>query len=153
MEFDKALEDLLQCGTDVEIVSRAETSAAIVEWAKLANALRYPLASIDKLHNDAWQSAMKTLRQSVREVSEMRPGWLGVASPAAMDLDVPEIHSAAVAADQSSFIGRKKRRKAVLAQLTGVMTAEPKSIALKSLSSTTAEMAETHAASSTCDPV
>ena len=146
VEFDKALEDLLQCGTDVEIVSRAETSAAIVEWAKLANAPRYPLASIDNLHNDAWQSAMKTLRQSVREVSEMQPGWLGVASPGAMDLDVPEIHSAAVAADQSSFIGRKKRRKAVLAQLTSVMTAEPKSIALKSLSSTTAEMAETHAA-------
>ena len=144
-EFDKALEDLLQRGVDVDTLGRAETSAAITEWAKLANAPRHPLANVDKLNNDAWKTAVKTLRQSVREVAEMRPGWLGVASPAAMDLDVSEIHNAAVAADQSGFIGRKKRRKAVLAQLADVLTVEPKTIALKSLSSATAEMAETHA--------
>lgn len=145
VEFDNALEDLLQRGVELDELSRAETSAAIVEWAKLASAPRYPLAGLDTLHNEAWQNALKALRQAMREAGEMRPGWLTVASPAAMDLDVPGIHNAAVAADQSSFFGRKKRRKAVRGQLTNVMIAEPKAVPLKTLSSTTAEMAETHA--------
>jgi len=145
VEFDRALEDLLQHGVELDELSRAETSAAIVEWAKLASAPRYPLAGIDTLHNEAWQNALKALRQAMKDAAEMRPGWLGVASPAAMDLDVPGIHSAAVAADQSNFFGRKKRRKAVREQLTNVMTVEPKTVPLKALSSTTADMVETHA--------
>jgi hypothetical protein len=144
VEFDKALEDLLEAGVELEELSRAETSAAMVRWAKLATVQRHPLAGIDTLHTDAWQSALKSLHQSMTEALQARPGWLAVASPAAIDLDLPKINEAAVAADQSSFFGRKKRRRAVLEQLTTVLLVDPKSIDLKSLSSVTADLAATH---------
>ncbi|ORV09814.1 DUF3320 domain-containing protein [Mycobacterium celatum] len=145
VEFDKALEDLLQRGVGLDQLSRTETSAAMNQWAKLATAPRHALAALDKLHSDAWQSALKALRQSMAETSDAQPGWLAIASPAAMDLDIPAIHEATVAADHSSFFGRKKRRRAVLAQLMDVLVVDPKAIDLKSLSSTAAEIAQTHA--------
>ncbi len=144
VEFDKALEDLLQSGVELDELSRAETSTAMAKWAQLATVQRHPLVGIDSLHSDAWQSALKLLRQSVKEAADAPPAWLAVASPAAIDLDLPAINAAAVAADESGFFGRKKRRRAVLEQLAGVLLVDPKTVELKSLSSMTAAMAETH---------
>ena len=62
---------------------------------------------------------------------------------AAMDLDIPAIHQAAVDADESGFFGRKKRRRAVLAQLTGVLAVDSETVNLKSLSAHHRDMAHT----------
>ncbi len=59
--------------------------------------------------------------------------------------NVGEIHAAALAADASSFFGRKKRRRAVLAQFATDLRVEQTAIDLRGLSALTGAMAETAA--------
>ncbi len=144
VEFDKALEDLLQAGVELDEAGRTESPSAVADWATLATAPRYPLSGLDTLHSDAGQSLAKAVQRSLAETSKLPPGWLAMATPAAMDLDIPEIHAAALAADESGFFGRKKRRRAVLKRLSSVLAVDPKTVDLKSLSSATGEIAQTH---------
>jgi len=148
VEFDTALAGLLDDGQAHGIglvqLDRASTPAALSDWARLAGAPRYPLAAIDALNTAAWAAELTALGQSVAELSAQRPGWLDTAGPQAMDLDIPSIHAAAVAADQSGFFGRKKRRRAVVAQLADVLVVDEATIDLKGLSTGTAAIAETH---------
>ncbi|PQM53358.1 DNA helicase [Mycolicibacter virginiensis] len=148
VEFDTALAGLLDDGQAHGIglvqLDRASAPAALSDWARLAGAPRYPLAAIDALNTAAWAAELTALGQSVAGLSAQRPGWLDTAGPQAMDLDIPSIHAAAVAADDSGFFGRKKRRRAVLAQLADVLVVDEATIDLKGLSSGTAAIAETH---------
>ena len=144
VEFDKALEDLLQEGIELDEAGRSETPAAMARWATLAGSPRHPLSGLDNLHAEAGRSIAKSLQQALTETAKLKPGWLAIVTPAAMDLDIPDIHNAAVAADESGFFGRKKRRRAVLERLADVLTVDPKTVDLKSLSSVTAEMAQSH---------
>ncbi|WP_234787432.1 DUF3320 domain-containing protein [Mycolicibacter sinensis] len=149
VEFDAALAALLDDGQRHGIglaqLDRVGAPAALAEWARLAGAPRYPLSGIDALNTAEWATELIALRQLVGGLSAQRPGWLDIAGPQAMDLDMPAIHAAALAADESGFFGRKKRRRAVLAQLADVLVVEEASIDLKGLSTGTAAMAETHA--------
>jgi hypothetical protein len=144
-EFDTALDNVHRQGLHLEALGRCANPAAITEWAKLAGAPRYPLSAVDTLHTTQWAAEVPSLESLLTSVSHDRPGWLDIASPAAMDRDITAIHEHAVAADQSSFFGRKKRRRAVLAQLADVLVVDPKTIDLKSLSSIASEMADTYA--------
>ncbi|ODR03479.1 DNA helicase [Mycobacterium intermedium] len=146
VEFDQALADLQQRGLGLEKIARAGSAAALAAWAALADAPRYPLEGLDQLQSDAWKSALATIRTLAKKLQAARPNWLAVASPAAMDLDIPAIHQAAVAADESGFFGRKKRRRAVLAMLSDALVVAPETVPLKTLSQITGEMAETFAA-------
>ena len=142
VEFDAALEDLLQAGVELDEVGRAETPSAIAAWAALATSPRYPLSGLDKLHADAGRSLANAVQKTLAASAKLRPAWFAMATPAAMDLDTADIHNAAVAADESGFFGRKKRRRAVLQRLAEVLTVDPKTVDLKSLSTITAEMAQ-----------
>ncbi|OBH18484.1 DUF3320 domain-containing protein [Mycolicibacter sinensis] len=148
-EFDAALAGMLDDGAahglGLTQLGRVGEPAALAEWARLAGAPRHPLAGIDALNSLAWAAALAALQRLVAQVSADRPGWLDTAGPAAMDLDIPAIHAAALAADESGFYGRKKRRRAVLAQLADVLVVDAATIDLKGLSTGTAAMAETHA--------
>lgn len=149
VEFDTALAGLLDDGQAHGIglvqLDRASTPAALSDWAWLSGAPRYPLAAIDALNTAAWAAELTALGQSVAGLSAQRPGWLDTAAPQAMDLDFPAIHAAAVAADESGYFGRKKRRRAVVAQLADVLVVNEATIDLKGLSTGTAAIAETHA--------
>lgn len=148
-EFDTALAGMLDDGAAHGIgltqLDRVGEPAALAEWARLAGAPRHPLAGIDALNSPAWAAELAALQRLVAQVSADRPGWLDTAGPAAMDLDIPAIHAAALAADESGFFGRKKRRRAVLAQLADVLVVDAATIDFKGLSTGTAAMAETHA--------
>jgi hypothetical protein len=144
-EFDTALDEIQRNGIDLGKLGRTESPAAMSTWARLATAPRYPLTAVDQLHTDAWATELSALSKQVVALSTTRPDWLDTASPEAMDLDVPAIHQAAQAADESSFFGRKKRRRAVLDQLSDVLVVDPKTVDLKSLSSITAEIVQAHA--------
>jgi hypothetical protein len=145
IEFDTALDEIQRHGIDLEKLGRTESPAAMSTWARLATAPRHPLTAVDQLHTDAWAAELSALSKLVIALSTKRPGWLDTASPEAMDLDVAAIHQAAQAADESSFFGRKKRRRAVLEQLSDVLVVDPKTVDLKSLSTLTGEMVQTHA--------
>jgi hypothetical protein len=145
VEFDTALDEAQRDGIGLDKLGRTASPSAMATWATLAAAPRHELSAVDRLHTDAWAAELTALSTLAAALAATRPGWLDTASPEAMDLDIPAIHEAAQAADESGFFGRKKRRRAVLAQLADVLVIDPKTVALKSLSSTTGEMAHTHA--------
>lgn len=145
VEFDAALDDAQRQGLDPAKLGRADSPAALQAWAALGAAPRYPLAAIDALHTDTWSTELTALRHALAELSANQPTWLDTVGPDAVDLDIPAIHQQALDADESGFFGRKKRRRAVLAQLSDVLLVEPKTVDLKTLSTLTAALAETHA--------
>ncbi|WP_237160384.1 DUF3320 domain-containing protein [Mycolicibacter engbaekii] len=148
VEFDAALAALLEDGQRYGIglaqLDRVGAPTALADWARLAAAPRYPLPGIDALNTAEWAAELIALGQMVARLSAQRPSWLDTAGPQAVDLDIPSIHAAALAADESGFFGRKKRRRAVLAQLADVLVVDAASVDLKGLSTITAAIAETH---------
>jgi hypothetical protein len=143
-EFDRALEEVLSAGVELDELALFNDPARLSIWANLASAPRYSLDSIDQLYQRGWLNELPAFDRPLKQLIESRPSWLAVADPRAMDLNVPAIHQAALDADESSFFGRKKRRRAVLAQLADVLAVAPESIKLKDLSSLTGQMSETY---------
>ncbi|MEN3268697.1 MAG: hypothetical protein V7646_5591 [Pseudonocardia sp.] len=72
---------------------------------------------LDSTRSSAWAEAGQSLTREVAAfVAAAHPG-LDVATPAALEMPLADIHAQAQAAETSSFFGRGKRRKAVLARL------------------------------------
>lgn len=142
--FDTALAELHDGGIAVEVLGRCESREAIDGWARLTSEPRYPLSAVDALSTAEWQAYVAGIEQQLASLLQ-KPAWLATATPAAMDLDIPAIHAAAVAADESGVFGRKKRRRAVLAQLTEVLAVDPAQVKLKTLSALTADLQNSHA--------
>jgi hypothetical protein len=146
VEFDSALASAVNKGLDIESLKRCETSTDFETWVRLCGLPRHSLLALDTLHDEeAWTAELKALGAELGSLTEHPPEWRDVASLAAIDLDIPTIHDAAVAADESGFLGRKKRRRAVLAQLAEVLVVDPKSIELKSLTARITEIMSSHA--------
>jgi len=145
VEFDTALTDLERVGVSLDDLSQAEGPAAFTTWAKLAELPRYPLEAVDALHASSGDARLRAINDKLAALAGIATDWQAFVTPAAMDLDVPAINQAAVAADESGFFGRKKRRRAVLAQLTTALTVDPASVDLKSLSTLTGQTSQAHA--------
>ncbi|GAA2531712.1 DUF3320 domain-containing protein [Mycolicibacterium diernhoferi] len=142
--FDTALTELHRFGITADALGRCHSPEAVDGWARLAGEPRYPLSDIDALHTAEWQTYIAGIEQVLAGLQQ-KPEWLATVTPAAMDLDIPAIHAAAVAADESGMFGRKKRRRAVLAQLTDVLAVDPAEVKLKTLSALTADLQTSHA--------
>lgn len=143
--FDTALSELQTGGLALDALGRCVGPDAVDGWARLTNEPRYPVPAVDALHTAQWQGYVAGIEQVLASLQQ-KPQWLATAPPSAMDLDIPAIHAAAVDADESGMFGRKKRRRAVLAQLTDVLTVDPAEIKLKTLSALTADLQNSHAA-------
>ncbi|MCB9409353.1 DUF3320 domain-containing protein [Mycolicibacterium sp.] len=143
--FDSSLADLQQAGVSLASLSRAGSPERLAYWARLSEEPRFPLGAVDALHTPSGQEQLAAIEALLETITQTPPEWLTTVSPAAMDLDLPAIHQAAVAADASGFFGRKKRRRAVLAQLAGALTVDAATVDLKSLSQLTAQVGQTHA--------
>jgi hypothetical protein len=140
VEFDAALADAVHQGLTIESLGRCDQPANFERWAQLAAAPRHPLPAIDVLREGPWTAELHSLQSELLTLMEHPPEWRTVASLDAVDLDMPAIYDAAVAADQSGFFGRKKRRRAVLEQLNDVLAVDPKSVELKSLTAIIADI-------------
>lgn len=145
IEFDAALAGAVDSGLTIDALGRCEGSAAFQTWVQLCGAPRHPLPALDTLHEGPWSQELGYLTAELHKLMDSPPGWLAVASCTAIDLDIPAIYDAAVAADESKFFGRKKRRRAVLAQLSEVLVVDPKTFELKSLTSTIEDIRNSHA--------
>jgi hypothetical protein len=146
VEFDSALADAVQSGLTIESLGRCERAADFEPWVLLCGAPRHPLLAVDTLHEGPWNTEVKSLSAELLQLVESPPQWHTVVTVDVVDLDIPAIHEAAVAADESGFFGRKKRRRAVLAQLSDVLVADPKSVDLKSLTSIIAGIKDSYTA-------
>ncbi|KAA0115084.1 DUF3320 domain-containing protein [Mycolicibacterium sp. P9-22] len=142
--FDAALAELQSGGIALDVLGRCESPAFLDGWARLTNEPRYPLGAVDALNTSQWQGYVVGIEQALASLAQ-KPQWLSTVTPAAMDLDIPAIHAAAVAADESGMFGRKKRRRAALAELTDVLAVDPAEIKLKTLSALTADLQSSHA--------
>jgi hypothetical protein len=138
--------DAAASGLTIESLARCDRPANFETWVKLCSAPRHPLAALDALQEGAWSAELGSLGTHLQWLTENPPGWGTTVSLDAVDHDIPTIHQAAVAADESGFFGRKKRRRAVLEQLSPVLLVDPKSVDLKSLTSLTASINESFAA-------
>jgi len=143
--FDSALDAAQTAGFSLEALNRRNSAGLIGQWSDLAAAPRYPLAVVDALHGDDWKAYISSLEQQLGLVTTSRPDWLTSAKPTVLARDVPAIHAAALAADQSGFFGRKKRRRAVVAMFSDELRIAPESIPLKTLSTFTGALAAAHA--------
>lgn len=131
--FDTALADAVAKGLTIESLARCDGTADFKKWEKLCTAPRHPLAALDALREGAWTAELESLGNNLLWLTDNPPAWRTTFSVDAVDLDIPAIHQAAVAADESGFFGRKKRRRAVLEQLSPVLIVDPKSVDLKTL--------------------
>lgn len=146
VEFDQALAELLGLGLELEEVAHAGDPLEVHVWADLATTPRYPLTGLDELNSESWRAELKAVKERAKQLAASTPSWRETATPAAMDIDVPAIHQAALDADNSGFFGRRKRRRAVLEKLTDVLSVDPKTVKLKSLSALTDELVQSHEA-------
>lgn len=146
VEFDSALAAAVDCGLAIDSLGRCGLPAGFDSWVKLCGAPRHPLAALDTLHEDAWAQELISLDADLHSLTQRTPEWRSAASVDAVNLDIPAIHEAAVAADESKFFGRKKRRRAVLELLSDVLVVDPKTIELKTLTPLIADIMESHAA-------
>ncbi|WP_193044332.1 DUF3320 domain-containing protein [Mycolicibacterium baixiangningiae] len=144
-EFDRALDEVQRAGLSLHQLSHAADLSAVAAWAILAGEPRYPLDAIDTLQSSAAAAQLRAVEELVRAITGTKHDWEAVITPAAMDLDIPAIHQAAVAADESGFFGRKKRRRAVVEQITPALAVDADTVDLKSLSALLEQVRHTHA--------
>ena len=147
--FDDALMALHREGVPIERIARHQLPEQLDRWAQVAAAPRFDLDSLDSLRSRASVGQLRHIDSQVANLQANPPPWMSMVGPRIMDRDVAAIHTAAVAADNSGFFGRKKRRQAVLDQLADVLVENAPAIDLKQLSTVTAAMLETHARVST----
>ena len=146
VEFDSALDDAQRQGLTLDQLSLAPDASGLALWAQLANGPRFGLDAVDAISTEQGRTQRQAIMQRLDHLASTKPPWLATANTAAIDLDMQAIHAQAVAADESGFFGRKKQRRAVLAQLTDVLTVDPDAINLKELSALTKDIVTTHKA-------
>ncbi|WP_197030117.1 DUF4011 domain-containing protein [Cellulomonas sp. URHE0023] len=144
--LDDALTRIEATGASVVDLLQSITSPKESEaWARLASAPRHPIDTIDALHSPAWRSHLDALHHDLDALAADASVWRQSVSAEVMDRDVPSLHQASLAADASGFFGRKKRRRAVLAQFADLLRVPAAAVDVKTLSTLTADMASTFA--------
>ncbi|TFC59573.1 DUF3320 domain-containing protein [Cryobacterium sp. TMT2-15-1] len=144
-EFDSALVAAQAAGFSLESLNRMGSADRIEEWRNLSGAPRHPIAIIDALHGEAWQAYLVRLQSQLASVRASKPEWLATVNPTVLARDLVAIHAAALAADEAGFFGRKKKRRAVLAEFADDLLIEAASVPLKTLSTLTGALAASHA--------
>jgi hypothetical protein len=135
-----ALAATIKSGRSLETLTRARTPEALGQWAELASAPRFDRGELQAAITPAVQTDILDLVNRLTAIRGSQPDWATVLRPEAIRLDVESIHQSAIAADSSSVFGRKKRRRAVLARIAPAFRPDGRAVALKSLSTLTAEL-------------
>lgn len=127
------------------VVATVASPTEFVTLGRLAAADRVPLATLDGTRTPAWVAAAAAAEQATTAFSQGAHPALTVLTPGALRLDAAALHRDAQAADASGFFGRRGRRKAVLARLTGDLRPGAK-LPLGALSTVTGQLADSQAA-------
>ena len=137
----RTFDDALAAVGPSELLSRVRAPQQLEAWAGVARAPRHALDALDRVQ----PAAIDNLARRLSNAAAQPPSWLSQVDARVLSRNVRDIHAAALAADASSFFGRKKRRRTVLAQFATDLRVEQTAIDLRSLSSLTGAMAETAA--------
>lgn len=142
--FDAALTAVLETGLTLDELALHTDPGSLASWPHAARAPRHPLYLIDALGEPQWHAYRSAVEAEVSAFAT--PAWTSQLQPTVLAADVNAIHADAIAADESGFFGRKKRRRAVLARLHDWLIVDESTIRLKALSQLTASVAESLAA-------
>ncbi|MCJ1708535.1 DUF3320 domain-containing protein [Microbacterium sp. VKM Ac-2923] len=137
----RGFEEALATVGPSDLLSRVQGPQQMEAWAGVARAPRHPLHALDRVQPESVDDLVRRLAA----VAAQPPAWLTQVDPRVLSRNVRDIHAASLAADASSFFGRKKRRRAVLAQFATDLRVEQTAIDLRGLSTLTGAMAETAA--------
>ena len=130
--MDAAARDVPSSGPLAEALRSARTPSDLATLASLVDAPPLGLEVLDAARSTSWEQASSSLRQEIAAfVAAAHPG-LDVATPAAMDLPLADLHAQAQAAAASGWFGRRKRLQAVLDQIAPALrsgaTVKPKAV-------------------------
>ena len=142
--FDVALAAVVEAGVPLAALGRLAEPSQIRLLADVDDAGRHPLSAIDALHRDDWRAHLQRVRASAEALATARDRWRAVVTPDVMWKDVSALHSEALLADAAGIFTRKRRRRAVLAQLADHLVPGAAIPPLKSLSQLTADLASTY---------
>lgn len=143
--LDAALAGLAAAGLGPDQWDGPGSSQEAETWARLAGAPRHPIEAIDALHAPGWRQHLESLGRELATLADEPGSWRSTVLPEVMDRDVAAIHRSALAADASGFFGRKRRRRAVLAQFEDLLQVPVSEVDLRALSTLTGGMASTFA--------
>ena len=117
VEVDRAVERLAAVSALAGVLRTATRASELESLAALLRAPSITLDTLDRTRSQSWRADSVAVRQEVHAfVAASHPG-LDRATPAALELALPDIYGRAQAAAASSWFGRKKRLRAVLAEL------------------------------------
>ena len=139
--LDEAIQQLESAGGSVGWLRHANSEGDVRAWSRLAVAPRLPLEADDVLHKSAWRQHLEELADELAALASDASAWRQVVAVEVMRRDVVAIHQAALAADGAGFLGRKRRRRAVLDQFADLLRVPRTQVDLKSLSQLTGDMA------------
>ncbi|MCS5733770.1 DUF4011 domain-containing protein [Herbiconiux daphne] len=146
--LDRAIAAALEAGATFDFIALATSPEQLADWSRIDGYQREPLATIDAARDtttpSAWNTAAQAVVDQLAALTQSPPAWLQQAHPEAVTLDIAGIHAEALAADQSGFFGRKKRRRAVATKLAPALRS-PDAVDLKQLSTLTGQIAESAA--------
>lgn len=137
----RTFDDALATVGPSDLLSRVQEPQQMEAWAGVARAPRHALDALDRVQPES----IDDLARRLAAAAAQPPAWLAQVDPRVLSRNVRDIHAAALAADASSFFGRKKRRRAVLAQFAADLRVEQTAIDLRGLSTLTGAMVETAA--------
>ena len=100
-----------------QLLDLADTAAQLHTIADLCRPGRPPLGLLDEVVSPRWERASAELRAAVTRFTQTSRPVMGVAHPGAMDLPLDQLLAESREADAASFLGRKKRQRAVLDHL------------------------------------
>lgn len=143
--LDTAIGAAQEAGLDLPRLGRLRSAQDAATWVRLAGAPRYPLTSIAMLLDTTWRPQLLRVRAAADALASGGGAWRTVVAADVMQRDVAALHTAALAADGSGFFRRKRRRRAVLAQLADVLVVPPSQVPLATISDLTADLAATYA--------
>ena len=143
--MDTAIDAALNADIPAAVLALVDRPEALDAWADVMRAPRFALTVIDACAPPQVRAELQRVDASISGLSAAVPGWVTMIDARILDrpdtvAHVTAVHAAAVAAEESFFIGRKKRRRAVLSQLQSSLLVDAAEVPLRELGSITGEL-------------
>ena len=121
VEFDAAVAELPASGVLADTLRTVRGPGDLAALLALADRSGVGVPVLDETRSERWRRATDAISAQIAAFAAAAHPGLEVATPAAIDLPLADLHAQAQAAAASSWFGRKKRLKAVRDQLVGVL--------------------------------
>ena len=110
--IDSVLDELRSTAPVARLLESLPALALLEGLSALARAPRYPLDAVDAARKKSWKKSAAAARAHLDTFIAAGAAGLEGIRPEVLDEPLEQIHEAALAADESGFFGRKKRRLA-----------------------------------------